>query len=434
MKNLIIIHLESISHNLLHNGSKEVFPNLSRIAENSCVFSTYYSTASSTIMVIGDLMYGDPYQLEKSRDLSGVYKQKTVKSTFELLAEKGYQTSALMYPYLSDKTDRINLKKLLGHSAHFEAAAEQDQFHKKIENTIKSGQAFALYVYNSTSLLSSPFRTQNVDHCFLETIEESYRNIDRTTGFIFQTLQEQHMLEDTVVVLFGDHGDDMYSHGFTHGFTHAIEPYASVIRTPLMVYSSQIRQSNITDLVNTLDIRDMILSLLENENISKDTWYPKRKFSFSRNLFWNQQSTVLNKAYSVTDGRYMLMVSPEGLELYLCKYDVFGTVDLLNFFDLHGKTIRLKAEIRFIEGIHIEYMLKKPASSISREFTRLREELLKYLEQIQIHTGIRLDFAPWFQHIRKNDQIQKEIKRAAAHSIIGKRLRGIIQCVTKFVS
>lgn len=434
MKNLVIVHLESVCNNLLYNGSEEVFPNLSQIAEKCCVFTNYYSTASSTIMAVGDLMYGDPYQLEKCRNLDSVYKQRTMRSTFELLEEKGYQTSAYIYPHLPNKMDRLNLKKLFGHAAHYEDCAEQDQFHKLIKDAIKSERKFAIYVYNNTSLLSSPFRAENVGHDFLETVEESYRNIDQTADFIFQTLQSEHVLEDTVVLLFGDHGDDLFSHGLTHGFTHAIEPYASVIRTPLMIYSSQIQQSNITDLVNTLDIRNMILPLLEDKTVAKDTWYPKRNFSFSRNLFWNQKSSILNKAYSVTDGRYMLMVSPEGLELYLCKYDVFGTVNLLNFFDLYDKTIRLKKEIKYIEGIHIEYMLKKPAGPMTREFTKLREELLNHLEQMQIRTGIKLDFKPWFQRIRKNDQIQKELKHTAAHSIIDQRIRGIIQCVTRFVS
>lgn len=436
MKNLILIHLESLSNNLLYHASEEIFPNLFHIFKKGLFFPNYYSTATSTIMTVADLMYGDVYQLEKAHNLDDVSKQKTIQSMFMMLETKGYSTSAYVYPRFAkeNRMDRVNLKKIFGKDTHYEELSETDQLRDKIANTIKSRRAFALYVYDYTSLLSSPFRTEHVDGDFLEVAEEGYRRIDRTVGFVFEALQKENILENTVVVLFGDHGDDLYSHGFANGFTHAIEPYASVIRTPLAIYANGVRPGIISNLVNTTDLRNMILSLVSESDLESAMSNTTRKYSFSRNLFWNQPCGALNKAYSITDGRYMLMASPKGLELYLCKYDVFGTVNLLNFFQMHKGNIRLRKELDHIDGVHVEYMLKIHADTIIHEFGKLRAELIKNLEYMQNQTGIKLNFRQWFQSIRINEQTQKEIKGAMIQNRIEKKMKGITGWADKFVS
>ena len=68
MKNLLIIHLESLNnYNFLLN--KYLFPFLNEIETQSVSFKKYFSTATSTLMTIGDLLYGGMDQYETSSSL-----------------------------------------------------------------------------------------------------------------------------------------------------------------------------------------------------------------------------------------------------------------------------------------------------------------------------------------------------------------------------
>ena len=60
-KNLILIHLESLNDAIYLNGA-HLFPNINRIAQKSIRFRNYNATATSTVMVVADLMFGNIHQ------------------------------------------------------------------------------------------------------------------------------------------------------------------------------------------------------------------------------------------------------------------------------------------------------------------------------------------------------------------------------------
>ena len=84
-------------------------------------------------------------------------------------------------------------------------------------------------------------------------------------------------------------------------------------------------------LIQTSDLREMIIKLLNGKNISR---LPDRRYIISRNEYAAQpvREESFNKAYSVTEGRYLLMVSGKGLEMYDTKKDPACQNNVLRFF------------------------------------------------------------------------------------------------------
>ncbi len=82
MRNILIIHLESLNrNNFLLN--RNLFPFLSSIESVSVSFTKYFSTATSTLMTIGDILYGGMDQYESSTTLDDVPETYLYKKQFD---------------------------------------------------------------------------------------------------------------------------------------------------------------------------------------------------------------------------------------------------------------------------------------------------------------------------------------------------------------
>ncbi len=83
------------------------------------------------------------------------------------------------------------------------------------------------------------------------------REIDTYTGEFFATLEKLGMLEDSVVIITSDHGDEFNEHG---GLSHDDKMYSELIDMPLIIYGAG--QSGACDtVVSSVDIAPTILHL-----------------------------------------------------------------------------------------------------------------------------------------------------------------------------
>ena len=415
MKNLVMIHLESLSKEI-YEGGRELFSNCDKWFQKSIYFSNHYSTATSTIMVIADLMYGRMETFENSADLTHFTKKENSSSLFQSLYEEGYDTSMCVYPQLTEKLDKINIRKILGNEAVLQETNHYEELREYLQEKCETKKPFATYIYDWTSLLSSPFKEKSLkEKNFIDSLEMGYRQIDNTVGMVFDVLEQKNVLQDTIVILFGDHGDEMWAHGFKNGFTHAIEPYPAIIHTPLAIYNYSMNPEEKRTLVNTTDLRGVVIQLLFESKLC----IKNRKYSFSRNLFLTQKSDILNRSYAVTDGIYTLILSTRGLEMYLSKYSAFAGMNLLNFYNLQDKKIKLKTCISEIEGCHIEFMLKKQDSIIRKEFYRLYRKLELEIDKLQKNAEITCGIDDLSKKINYNIDVQCEIHKSALYNFIG---------------
>jgi len=88
--------------------------------------------------------------------------------------------------------------------------------------------------------------------------------LDREIGSFLDELDERGLLEDTAVVVVGDHGDEFEEHGL---YGHKNLPYDELTRVPLLMRfpdSTSVDQSTTVDtMVRTIDILPTLLDLVD---------------------------------------------------------------------------------------------------------------------------------------------------------------------------
>ena len=368
MKNLLLVHLESL--NLInYKLNSNLFPVLQEIMQKCLVFDQYYSTATSTLMVIGDLMYGGMTQYEECTSLDFIPSKYNISSSlFDDLKEMGYYTGIYVYP---DGGDRESAEKrhLAGFCNQMELKMKYSDYISSFEKGMEH-MPFALMACNYISNLSI---NQYVDISNYDMNtgywEAGYCCMDRCCGDLLQLLKDRNIMENTVVVFYGDHGDDYWGHGMHSGLTHAIEPNNLLIHTPLFIWDGLKRDKPEHNgrLLQTSDLRSYIMKLLEGKSIDD---LPQRSYVIARNEYAAQpvRPESFNKAYSITEGHYLLMASSAGLEMYDIQMDPACQNNLLRFFSYENGILKLKEES------HKNFQYHFPGYLNSREQRILRQK------------------------------------------------------------
>lgn len=345
MRNLLIMHLESLNrNNFLLN--RDLFPFLCEIERQSVSFQKYFSTATSTLMAIGDILYGGMDQYETSETLDDVPETYIYESSLmDDLKKVGYHTGIYVYP---DGNNRESAEEK--HLAGFQNQMILKRDYKEYMEAFSEGMKtlpFALMSCNYISNSSfNKYALEGDGHDGFKRWDAGYRAMDEHVQDLFKLLKKNGVADSTVVLFYGDHGDDYWTHAFRYGMTHAIEPNALLTHTPFFIYDPKMEGRGIVDydtLLCATDVRELVMDILEPQN----EWLHKvkksgRKYVFSRSAYAAQPigNTRYFKGYAVCDGTYLLLVSPEGMEMYHILMDSDCHNNLLaHFYIDNGRLI-----------------------------------------------------------------------------------------------
>ena len=135
---------------------------------------------------------------------------------------------------------------------------------------------------------------------------------DEQIGVLLDALERTNRLDDTVVVLVGDHGESLGAHGERD---HGIFVYEDVLRVPLIVRAPGIVPARVGDVVRLTDLVPTVLELLQQPAMATDgisladvmrggpapqvtayaeSFYPGR-------LGWSPLRTVRDRRYKLID-------------------------------------------------------------------------------------------------------------------------------------
>ncbi len=391
MRNLILVHLESLNYMNYHVNAC-LFPNLSELEKKSVSFPYYYSTATSTLMVLADLMYGGMLQYEVCDSLDAVPEKYCYKeSLFDSLKDKGYRTKALYYP---GGSDCINAEKrhVAGFQCELTALLKYEEYIAEIEQILGSQQPFALMLCNTVSNIALNYQVSSTRaDSGLDRWKYGYIFMDDCVGTIMKLLEANNLLDNTTIIFYGDHGDEYYMHGNHQGLTHAIEPYNSLIHTPFWIYDNRWAKSEkINDLLCTTDIRMIVEKLLEMPELYftwEDLEISERSYVIARNAYACQpvRKESFNKGYSLTDGRFLLLVNDSGLAFYDTEMDIYCQNNLLKFFIYDQGILFLNKDLNSSLKYHYKFLINIGAIRQIRQLfyyykNKLYEEVTKLFQ------------------------------------------------------
>lgn len=237
-----------------------------------------------------------------------------------------------------------------------------DAMREYMTASVKSGKPFFLLFYTEVSHMALEDAYKAGAATLAERFVRSYRILDVGIRALLAMLEELNVLRDAVIVGYGDHGDEFWSHDLNRGYCHCIPPYASQVWTPFFIYDNGENARDVDTMLSTPDmahtlIRKLIPGYVPDKAIlgkeppfqGSDAEAREDGLIFSQNLFpvqleYDDPEKGLKKGYSVTDGVYRLVVTSDGdrrqdggLELFYDRLDPFNSRNLLNFFTLNGK-------------------------------------------------------------------------------------------------
>lgn len=380
-KNVILIHLESVN-NLIYRMNPQLFPNIMRLEREGLSFRKYFSTATSTWMVISDLLYGGQDQYEGCHELEEKPEIFCYQAgLFDDLCDRGYRVGVFIYPFF--ELPQLREHRLFGRNMEQKDYDSYNEFHHAYRTVMTGQNQYAILINNSLSNISChSYAAPGFKRTGMKRWEDGYRSLDDTVGNVFQILKETGQEDNTIVVLYGDHGDDFWGHGYHAGLTHAIEPTAPLIHTPLIIWEKGRYCGKTTDkLICTTDIREMIERMLQGR--FPET-YLEHSFVYARNAFAAQpvREGAFNKSYSITDGKTLLLVSSQGLEMYDIEMDSACNFNMLHMFEMEEDRIVFREEDAAGLRYHFaDFMDENQKRYIRQKFYYLRPHLYQYVVQ-----------------------------------------------------
>ncbi len=341
-RNLIIIHLESVSTEFLDRFPQD-FPALRALRERSTTFDNFFTTCPSSVTTFTDALHGNTSELEHIANFDGSGNRPAghQANLMDVLAVAGYRCHGLGYPRIW--RDDINGWSVFGSGERFEWFDDHAGFEQRLDDIVSNRDSapFAIYLWNLLSHLSYSGTSKPEEVDGFSRIHLGYKALDASVARV-QRLLDERGGDDTVVIAFGDHGDELWTHGPYFGFCHAFEPYTSIIRTPASVYVPGSAPSRCGTVASVADIKATALDVLGIQVNEAPRWDAgtsmfagSRQTASCRTLFANQlPNKALPKCYSVSNEEYSLIVGPDGMEMYNFRMDPTNHNNLLSFFDI----------------------------------------------------------------------------------------------------
>jgi membrane-anchored protein YejM (alkaline phosphatase superfamily) len=387
-RNLLVLHLESISR-LTLAFHRHCFPNLERLLSESMQFENYFSSATSTLMVLSHLFHGNDFELDHLAVHDAALPAGNARHLFAILKDHGYGCGLACLNLYHDQQptkvsvwpDEISVPYGSADPANVMAAldsmTQEAPFAVFFWNLISHIEHSGVYAYDATSLT--------------DRLQRAYRHADAMIGELLRRLHERGTLADTVIVVYGDHGDDFWAHGFKGGMVHAVEPYANMVWAPLAFWSAGAPAETRSSLAGTTDIRATCLALLDIEHsdgfldAGANLLMTARTHVFSQNFMANQPDdpqTQIKRTLAVYNDTYCMMVNSRGIEMYAYRLDPVNRCNLVHFLEMAADgTVRLRpiadARSHYLSAIRDGESL---CGSLVSNFIGLRDNLRRRIE------------------------------------------------------
>lgn len=263
--NVLLVVVEGFNPNLFDSES---MPYLHAFASRSVHGLRHYSTGNITAYGLLGMVFGSPLDFYHGQDAS----RASVSPYIDALNHGGYQSSL----YTDPISDYRHMGLYLG---NFDGAVVESTDHWELLPQVQAqlsapGAQFVMTYYYGTHYRYEhgdqwahfqPEVPENFDytspelHRYQAEVINRYKNCLREADAWFETLLAGVDLENTVVVVTGDHGEEFFENG---RLSHAATLEEPQIRTPLIVHTPDGRNAQIAQVTSHLDIMPTVLDVV----------------------------------------------------------------------------------------------------------------------------------------------------------------------------
>ena len=377
--NLLLITLDTTRADRLgtYGGPAGATPELDRIAAEGVVFERASSPAPLTLPAHTSLFTAKYPPAHRVRDNGGFFLDDREPTLAERLRSAGMQTGGFVGAYVLDRRwgigqgfdtyyDNFDPSKFDTPSlADVERPGNEVADHAlEWLERVKGSRFFGwvhFYDPHSPYAPPEPYRSTFRDRPYLGEIAFVDQQIGRLRAF----LERERLLDRTIIVVIGDHGESLGDHDEgTHGFF----VYESVLHVPLLIRTpyGALRGRRVSDLVRSVDVLPTTLDLLgigAPQEVEGRSVIPLMTGA-ARELGLAAYAEAVYPRYhfgwsdlrSLTSGRFKFIDAPRP-ELYDLETDPHEQRNL--YSERQALGARMAAEVKSIEAAH-------PADAVPR--------------------------------------------------------------------
>ncbi len=290
-KNLIVIMMESVNDIILDS---EYYPNFARILEHSWYWKNNYSPRNSCATMNNEFSGMTSLYSIYNTCTASKYKSNTYyESIFNLFNDQDYVTFSA-HDYTEAYYPRKTIHKNMGSKEYFGVQklgipysneyinwANDDDFMKAILNIIddKTADDKPFMTWLTTVSSHQPYGVSSIqgDKYYDMTQESNYpkdvrhfmsklKILDNGLGILLDGLEEKGILDDTVIVLYGDH----YPYGISTTNLNKVLDYdtkedLNAERVPFVIYNSKLEAKTFDDYTYYVNLLPTIANLFDLE-------------------------------------------------------------------------------------------------------------------------------------------------------------------------
>jgi len=288
-KNILVIIVDGWREDCL---DPETTPNIWRFKKRSLNFSNHYSSGNATRFGTFGLFYGlhsNYWHAALAEGKGALLVEEAAKLGYNF----GIFSSAPLDSPEFDRTIFSAIREQLDITTEGENAVARDlKITEKFKNFVgaeRGGPFFSLLFYDSSHSYAipadypAPFTpyAESVNHLSLDAdtdpapiknkLKNSYHFIDSLVGEVFEELESKGLLEETLVVITGDHGEEFNDNGLSFwGHNSGFSPWQT--RVPFLIHWPGKSAGNITRRTSHVDLAPTLLKEVLGVDAAAETY------------------------------------------------------------------------------------------------------------------------------------------------------------------
>lgn len=368
-KNLIMIQVEALQEFVIGREieGQEITPNLNRWIKKSLYFDNYYYQVAGGNTSDAEFMSNNSLYPAASGAAYYQYSRNTLVSLPHELKSKGYYTASL-HPYKSGFWNRNAMYKAEGFDDFFSeinfnidekiglGLSDESFFKQSLEKL----DSFKTPYYSFLITLTSHFPYDDVEHygdfnvgeyegTFIGNYLKSIHYTDEQLGMFLDALEEKGTLDDSILVLYGDHfaipknhADQLYS--FVGVDQDNELNWMKYQKVPLMIHFPGNEYKGINhETAGQMDLYPTLSNIFNLNN----------RYMFGRDIFNNDDRLVVFRSGSFTDGKVFYSSSSNKY------YDMESNEEIQETPELKNKKLNAQIELNYSDTLLDHNLIKK---------------------------------------------------------------------------